>query len=372
MFSANSIIHKLALRTSPEYRRLNAETHTLREELQKIRDKESADLAQGKFQYGIENHWCDSNGIYIQAWIRHESAKISHLTVIAGTTVCKINSFLPHGDPTASSFQVYLPWRASDLLLFEASAGDESRRFPVDLPPGPIASAPWSHAEAAPKQTSIFGADQLGGAFQTLVREINSKNLVVCEVGSRNVSPGATTKRTTFTGASKFIGVDVHMADNVDVAGDAHYLDELLGQASVDGVFSIAVMEHLSFPWLFSAAINRTLRLGGLTFHLTHQSWPIHEEPNDFWRFSDNALRILFGPEMGFEIISAGMHNRTFLYPEERRSAYGSLPLAIAYSHVFVLARKIREIGAEAVRWPVAKEDVNNLAIQYPLRVEHN
>ena len=104
-----------------------------------------------------------------------------------------------------------------------------------------------------------------------MVEEINSRKLVVCEVGSRNVSPGATTKRTTFFGASKFIGVDVHMAGNVDVAGDAHYLHELIGEASVDGVFSMAVMEHLSFPWLFAASVNRTLRLGGLTFHLTHR-----------------------------------------------------------------------------------------------------
>ena len=141
------------------------------------------------------------------------------------------------------------------------------------------------------------------------------------------MSPGATTKRTTFFGASKFIGVDVHMAGNVDVAGDAHYLHELIGEASVDGVFSMAVMEHLSFPWLFAASVNRTLRLGGLTFHLTHQSFPIHEEPNDFWRFSDNALRILFGPELGFEIVSAGMHNRTFLYPETRREFIWNTPV---------------------------------------------
>jgi SAM-dependent methyltransferase len=203
-------------------------------------------------------------------------------------------------------------------------------------------------------------------AFQTLIDEVNAKGLAVCEVGSRNVSPGATSKRSLFPAASKYVGTDVHMADNVDIAGDAHYLDDLLGNASVDAVFSIAVMEHLSFPWVFAAAVNRVLRPGGLTFHLTHQSWPPHEEPNDFWRFSDNAMRVLFGPEMGYETVYAGMHNRTYLYPEERRESFATLPLAVAYSHVFVLARKVRTIDPDAVRWPAAKEATGKLASRYP------
>jgi len=114
---------------------------------------------------------------------------------------------------------------------------------------------------------------------------------------------------------------------------------------------------------MFAAAVNRALRPGGLTFHLTHQSWPLHEEPNDFWRFSDNAMRVLFGPETGFETVYAGLH----LYPEERREAFSSLPLAVAYSHVFVLARKVQDIDPEAVRWPVAKEVAGELASQYPM-----
>ena len=61
------------------------------------------------------------------------------------------------------------------------------------------------------------------------------------------------------------------------------------------------------------------------------------------------------------------MHNRTHLYPEERREAFATLPLAVAYSHVFVLARKVRDIHPEAVRWPIAKKAAGELARQYPL-----
>jgi hypothetical protein len=333
-------------------------------------------LQEVEFRYGIDTHWCDASGIYVEGWIQHEHAPIEGLTLIAGSHRCEMKTFLPHtGLPTrlgrppkhgASAFAAYVAWRASDVLYFEAQVGSTKTRFPVDLPPGRIASGPWSHAQSAAPQVDIFGRDEFGRAFQTMIDEVNSHHLSVYEVGSRNVSPGATSKRTTFSGAPKFIGVDVHMADNVDIVGDAHYLHELVGEAGVDGVFSIAVLEHLSYPWLFAASVNRALRLGGLTFHLTHQTWPIHEEPNDFWRFSDSAMRVLFGSEMGFETISAGMYNRTFLYPEERREAFGTLPLAVAYSHVFVLARKIRNIDPNAVRWPVAKEDAMALANLYP------
>lgn len=333
-------------------------------------------IQHGACRYGIDRHWCDSSGIYLEGWVRHDQADIEVLRILGAEQVCELRSFLPYPDPgegeatggpgRASGFRAYLPWRASDQLEFQVVAGAETMRFPVELPAGGIPSEPWSHASPAPPQADIFGAAELDVAFRAAVDEANAKAFTVCEVGSRNVSPGATTKRTLFPSAARYIGVDVHAADNVDVAGDAHFLHELLGEASVDLVFSIAVMEHLSFPWLFAAAVNRTLRPGGLTFHMTHQTWPIHEQPNDFWRFSDQALRVLFGPEMGFETVYAGMHDRTYIYPEERRESFATVSFAPCYSHVFVLARKVREIAPDAVRWPVAREAAGLLASQYP------
>ena len=198
-----------------------------------------------------------------------------------------------------------------------------------------------------------------------MVDEVDAKGLAICEVGARNVSPGATSKRSLFPRASAYIGTDVHMADNFDLAGDAHYLDELIGVASVDAVFSIAVMEHLSFPVDFCrrGQASASARRADVPSYAPLLAPP----PNDFWRFSDNALRLLFGPETGFETVYAGMHNRTHFYPEERREAFSTLPLAVAYSHVFVLARKVRDIDPEAVRWPVAKQAAGELASQYPL-----
>jgi hypothetical protein len=291
---------------------------------------------------------------------QHE--KVESLTIIAGNNRCEIDSLLPRG-----GFSAYIPWRASDVLCFEVTVDGKKARFPIELPPGRIVSGPWSHAQPAEPRTDIFGCDELGRAWSAMVDEVNAKGLTVCEVGSRNVT-GNPTKRTAFPGASKYIGMDVHLGENVDVVGDAHYLHDLIGEAIVGCIFSCVVLEHLSYPWLFAASVNRALKTGGLTFHLTHQTWPIHEEPNDFFRFSDAALRVLFGPEMGFETLYAGMHNRAFVYPEERRQDFAGLSVGIAYTHSFVLARKVKDIAPDAVRWPVARENAGKLATLYPNR----
>ncbi|TDH60630.1 class I SAM-dependent methyltransferase [Dankookia rubra] len=322
----------------------------------------------GSARTGIDRYWCDSSGIYLEGWVQDDTARIEAVRIAAGEQACDIHAFIPRGEPAgAVGFRAYLPWRPSDPLTLEVRAAGNSVRLPVVLPAGPIPSAPWSNAAAAPPQTGIFGAAEMDAAFNVMLQEANAKNFTVCEVGSRNVSPGATTKRTLFPGAARYIGVDVHAADNVDLAGDAHYLDELVGEASVDLVFSIAVMEHLSFPWLFAAAVNRALRPGGLTFHMTHQAWPIHEEPNDFWRFSDNGLRVLFGPDTGFEVLAAGLHDRAYIHPEERRDAFAGVTFAPCYTHVFILARKVGDVAPDSVRWPVDREAAELLASQYPL-----
>ena len=229
--------------------------------------------------------------------------------------------------------------------------------FPVEFPAGPIASEPWSHAEPAPPQQGIFGAQELSVAFQTLIDEVNARG--PCGLRSRlpEREPRRDEQEISFPRASKYIGTDVHMADNVDIAGDAHYLARTYWHKPAGrGFLDRRDWNTCHFRGCLPRQSIEPFGTGGLTFHLTHQTWPIHEEPNDFWRFSDNAMRVLFGPATGFEIVSAAMHNRTYVYPEERRETFAALPLAIAYSHVFVLARKVRDIDPAEVRWPVAQK----------------
>jgi hypothetical protein len=44
------------------------------------------------------------------------------------------------------------------------------------------------------------------------------------------------------------------------------------------------------------------LRIGGVLFVQTHQSFPLHGYPLDYFRFSEDALASLFGTQMGFDV----------------------------------------------------------------------
>ena len=310
-------------------------------------------------QYGVDRYWCDANGIYLEGWVNQGKATVSSLRFEAGENEVELNNLLE-----GRNFHVYLPRNPSITIFVTIAVADQSWRCPIVLPAGPLSSAPWSHERPAAFQQSLFVAQQL--AFDTVVSYGNSEGRVVCEVGSRSVAPDSATKRALFPRAARYIGVDIHAAANVDIVGDAHFLHEMLGEARADLVFSGAVLEHLSCPWLFSAAVNRTLKPGGLTFHATHQAWPIHEAPNDFWRFSDEGLKILFGPETGFRTLSSGMHNRSFICPEERTGEFAKLPFFAGYSHVFILAEKVRDLDDKAIRWPVSPGSSRTRSSQYP------
>jgi hypothetical protein len=55
---------------------------------------------------------------------------------------------------------------------------------------------------------------------------------------------------------------NIATVQDVNVVADAHF-----PLSSTDRVFPMAVMEHLTRPWLFAAQINKLLKSGGLILH---------------------------------------------------------------------------------------------------------
>ncbi len=58
-------------------------------------------------------------------------------------------------------------------------------------------------------------------------------------------------------------------------------------------------------PWKVVLEMNKVMAPNGVAFIQTHQSWPLHEIPCDFWRLSDSAWAALFNPATGFQILEA-------------------------------------------------------------------
>lgn len=325
----------------------------------------------------VERFWCDRDGAYLEGWVHAYEDRITRLIVRTGVAECAVTELLPRPDVLVhyaafphsgrSGFKIYVPWRPGEPVELEVETARGAQRLPALLPEGALPRRAWSCNH--PVAWEVAGEPSSGElAGKRLFELANRPGQVVVEVGARVVSPHAIPMRDLFPLAARFIGVDIHPSPTVDVVGDAHRLDELVGEAAADAVFSYSVLEHLACPWLFAAAVNRTLRPGGITFHSSHQTWPLHEEPNDFWRFSDSAMRVLFGPQAGFEVLDAGMGEPMSIHPDERKPGVEYTPLCSAFATSYVLARKVRDLALGEIAWPLARDEGVALARLYPKR----
>jgi hypothetical protein len=170
----------------------------------------------------------------------------------------------------------------------------------------------------------------------------------VLEIGSRarsgNVYRGVVPEHLGY------LGLDVKSGPNVDVVGDAHDLSGLFPDRTFAAVFSIAVFEHLAMPWKVAVEINRVLEPGGLLFIGSHQAFPLHEEPWDFWRYSDQAWRGLFNAATGFEILAVAMGEPVALVARALNGATYGMDQSRAFLGSAVLCRKTSATGLD---WPV-------------------
>lgn len=80
--------------------------------------------------------------------------------------------------------------------------------------------------------------------------------------------------------------------DDVTVA-DITNCDYLKSE-QFDAIFSISVLEHVSRPWLAGAQITRLLKPNGIAFHMAPFSYFYHGAPADFWRFTPDAMSLVF------------------------------------------------------------------------------
>jgi hypothetical protein len=338
-------------------------------------------LGSGPVRYMIEQSWCDLSGFFIEGWMHAGPHRLRRLNVSTGQHHYDISRFAARNDltpffpdlPTAAEagFALYMPWQPGAPIRFDAETDAGSWAAEVLLP---CTTPDWSRPFCLTDGSTDLqnpppepGADALVDfltAVQARGRETAGQR--VAEIGARAVSQNWTTLRPWFDGTAEYIGIDIHPGHNVDVVGDAHYLHDLVGPGTLDATFSLSVMEHLAYPWLFAHNVNRALRLGGLTFQSTHHTWPLHELPNDFWRFSDEGLKLLFGRALGFEVIRAGFRDRMHIHRQQLRPADARIPLVDAWGGVFIYARKVAEIEEGAIAWPADIVGSTDLARSYP------
>lgn len=114
-----------------------------------------------------------------------------------------------------------------------------------------------------------------------------------------DVGCGREPYRELFKNATFYVGLDRPPDTDPEVGGDGLYLP--FPDACFDAVLSNQVLEHVPDPLRLLRETDRVLKPGGLLLLTTPQTWGLHHEPYDFYRYTKYGLRYL-AERVGFEV----------------------------------------------------------------------
>jgi SAM-dependent methyltransferase len=125
---------------------------------------------------------------------------------------------------------------------------------------------------------------------------LNYKNLDILEIGSGNTEKKQSVI-TIFKEANTFLQTDIKKEYNhmfLDVTKPLEIKNKF------DLVICTNVLEHIFETNLAIANLKKLVKKGGHLFVSVPFIYPLHDEPADYWRFTEHSLKILFKE---FEII---------------------------------------------------------------------
>ncbi len=304
----------------------------------------------------ILRYWVDCYGVYIEGHLFSDRCQVGAMRFGAvGETAADLSLEPLPADRGGLKYRFagYCDCPAGTALLLTIATEEGEEILPLVLP---------RRVRPSPRVSDLF---------QRFVAAMNALPApTVVEVGSRRGHEASESRRRWFAPHVRYVGVDIHPDDNTDIVGDVHALSTLIEPGTIDGVFSIAVLEHLALPWRVAIEINRVLKPGGLVYHATPQAWPLHELPNDFWRFSEEGLKRLFGPDTGFRIEGAAMDHEVTCYSIYRDPAYLNFPFGDSFGNAQILSAKEREVDPVRLRWDIDETAYYQLSRKYTDKVD--
>ncbi|HEX6791364.1 MAG TPA: class I SAM-dependent methyltransferase [Candidatus Krumholzibacteria bacterium] len=120
-----------------------------------------------------------------------------------------------------------------------------------------------------------------------------------------DVGCGEQPYRPCLAGFKRYIGFDSIDApdrgEKADVLGDALALPFADGCA--DAILCTEVIEHVKDPGAMLSEFSRVLVPEGSVLLTSPFTWHLHDEPHDYWRFTEFGLRVLF-ERAGFRVMA--------------------------------------------------------------------
>lgn len=103
---------------------------------------------------------------------------------------------------------------------------------------------------------------------------------------------------------TEHVGLDhpetLHGLSRVDIVGSVYAMP--IADETFDSVLCTEVLEHLEEPATALEECHRILRPGGYVVLTVPFMWQLHEEPRDFFRYSNHGLAYLLS-RSGFEVV---------------------------------------------------------------------
>jgi SAM-dependent methyltransferase len=94
-----------------------------------------------------------------------------------------------------------------------------------------------------------------------------------------------------------------------DIVAPAHNIP--VEDQSFDAVLCTEVLEHVPAPWEVLSEFQRIIRPGGAVWITVPFTWPLHEQPHDYYRYTEFGLRHLLDTA-GFSRIDVAPLSDTF------------------------------------------------------------
>lgn len=92
----------------------------------------------------------------------------------------------------------------------------------------------------------------------------------------------------------RYIGADMRKGPGVDVVLNLHNID--LPDNSAGTILMMDTIEHVEYLRKAMDEVYRILKKDGLVILSSHMKFPIHDYPNDYWRFTPEAFKSLLKP----------------------------------------------------------------------------
>jgi len=176
------------------------------------------------------------------------------------------------------------------------------------------------------------------------------KNIKILELGTkRSQHSNPTHKKNLFSHISnlEYVMTDYQSGLDVDVVCDLHKTLGIFNNNSFDIIISCSTFEHLKYPQLCGHNLMKMLKIGGIIYIQTHQTYPLHGYKYDYFRFSREALKSIFSKKMNMKTISTIFNGNCLIMPEENIGGWNYV--AESYLNVVYVGEKIDETPEEYI-----------------------